>query len=129
MFEDIVKVVVIGLFTAIMVILLKNTKSELTIPLTIMGCIMIFGILTDRLASVINSLSGIYGSANLSGEEAVTLMKIMGIAYVTEFASSTCKDAEQTAIAGKIELAGRIFIVLLALPLAVKLLSTLKTLF
>lgn len=129
MFEDIVKVVVIGLFTAIMVILLKNTKSELTIPLTIMGCIMIFSILADRLSSVLNSLSGIYGSANLSGEEAVTLMKIMGIAYVTEFASSTCKDAEQTAIAGKIELAGRICIVWLALPLAVKLLSTLKTLF
>lgn len=129
MFEEIVKVSVIGIFTAIILLLLKNAKSEISIPLALAGCLLIFGVITGRLASVINSISGIYGSAGISGEEAETLIKIMGIAYVTEFAASTCRDAQETAIAGKIELAGRICIVYLALPLAVSLLSTLKNLF
>lgn len=90
---------------------------------------MILGVITGRLASVINSLSGIYDSAGLSGEEAITLLKIMGTAYVTEIAAATCRDAQETALAGKIELAGRICIVYLSLPLAVSLLSTLKNLF
>ncbi len=129
MFGDIVKVTVIGIFTVVTALLIKNTRSEIAIPITVVGCILILGVVTSKLSSIIGSLSGIYQSAGIKGDEVVTLFKIMGIAFVTEFAASTCRDAQESAVASKIELAGRVFIVYLSLPLAVSLLSTIKNLF
>jgi len=62
------------------------------------------------------------------GYKAITvLVKAVGICYITQFASDTCKDAGQTAIYGKIELAGKVAICISALPLYKDLLSLTQT--
>ena len=54
--------------------------------------------------------------ANISGVYITTLLKIIGMAYITEFAAESCRDASQNAIAAKIELAGKILIIITAMP-------------
>ena len=57
------------------------------------------------------------------------LLKITGIAYLSEFASNICKDAGETAIASKVELAGRVLIIALSIPIISTLLETMLGLF
>lgn len=53
-----------------------------------------------------------------------TILKIIGIAYIAEFASQITKDAGQGAIASKIELAGKILILAMAIPILTLLIET-----
>lgn len=51
------------------------------------------------------------------------LLKITGIAVLTEFAVSICKDSGETAIASKIDLGGKIIIISISIPIITALLE------
>lgn len=53
-----------------------------------------------------------------------TILKIIGIAYIAEFASQITKDAGQSAIASKIELGGKILILAMAIPILTVMIET-----
>lgn len=53
-----------------------------------------------------------------------TLLKSLGICFICQFSSDICKDAGQNALSSKVELAGKIMILILALPLIDEVLST-----
>lgn len=52
-----------------------------------------------------------------------TILKIIGIAYIAEFASQITKDAGQGTIASKIELGGKIVILAMAVPILTALIE------
>ena len=52
------------------------------------------------------------------------IMKIIGIAYICEFAAQICKDASQGAAALKLELAGKVAILLLSMPVLSSVIQT-----
>ncbi len=61
----------------------------------------------------------------VNGEFLGILIKITGISFLTEFASSVCKDAGETAIANKVDLSGKVIIVAISIPIISALLETL----
>lgn len=52
------------------------------------------------------------------------LLKITGIAFLTEFAVSVCKDSGETAIASKVDLGGKVIIIAISIPIISSLLET-----
>lgn len=62
-------------------------------------------------------ISELAENANIHIVYLQTILKIIGIAYIAEFGAQIAKDAGQGAIASKIELAGKIFILVLAIPI------------
>jgi stage III sporulation protein AD len=56
-----------------------------------------------------------------------TLIKIIGITYVAEFASGICKDAGYSAIAGQIEVFAKIAVMALSMPVLIALLETIDS--
>ena len=54
--------------------------------------------------------------SGIDSELLVTVIKAMGVCYITGFASDICRDFGQTSLAGKIELAGKITVVLINVP-------------
>lgn len=52
------------------------------------------------------------------------LIKITGIAFLTEFAVSICKDSGETAIANKMDMGGKVVIVSMSIPIISGLLET-----
>ncbi|ALA54620.1 stage III sporulation protein AD [Niallia circulans] len=77
----------------------------------------IFLFLIDEIAVMIEMISQLAESANIHMVYLQTILKIIGIAYITEFGAQIAKDAGQSSIASKIELAGKIFILVLAIPI------------
>ncbi|MDQ0269400.1 stage III sporulation protein AD [Cytobacillus purgationiresistens] len=88
-----------------------------------MGC-TIFLYLIDQIYMIIHMIEKLAVNANVNMVYLETILKIIGIAYIAEFASQITKDAGQGAIAAKIEMAGKIFILAMAIPILTVLIET-----
>ena len=80
--------------------------------------------LTDTLSGIINLLQDIANKTNVSSNFLKILIKITGIAILTEFAVSICKDSGESAIASKVDIGGKVIIISMSIPIIKALLET-----
>lgn len=103
---------------------MKEQKPNFAFLLVVfVGC-TIFLFLIDQIAAIIHMLEKIAVNAKVNLVYVETILKIIGIAYIAEFAAQITKDAGQGAIASKIELAGKILILAMAVPILTVLIET-----
>ena len=108
--------------------LLKEQKPNFAFLLVIfVGC-TIFLILVDKIYQIINMLQMLATRANVNMVYLETILKIIGIAYIAEFAAQITKDAGQGSLASKIEMAGKILILAMAIPILTVLIETILNL-
>lgn len=79
----------------------------------------------DKFRDIINLLYNLSNKVGANSEFIVILIKITGIAILTEFAVSICKDCGESAIASKIDLGGKVLIIGASVPIVSALLETL----
>lgn len=120
---DIIKIIGIGLISLIIIIILKQYRPEFTIYVSIIAGILIIMLSMDKLTGIINILTTLSSKTGLNSEYLGILLKITGIAMLTEFAVSICNDAGESAIATKVDLGGKIIIISISIPIIVALLE------
>ena len=96
--------------------------SKKTAIILITGIIIIFLVL-DKLTGIVNLLTTLSNQAGINNEFILILLKITGIAFLTEFAVSVCKDSGEGAIASKIDFGGKIIMVAISIPIIASLLE------
>ncbi|KYD20498.1 hypothetical protein B4135_1876 [Caldibacillus debilis] len=106
-----------GLITAFLALILKEQKPNFAFLLTVFAGCAIFLFLIDQIFQIIQMLRRIAVHANVNLVYLETILKIIGIAYIADFASQITKDAGQGAIASKIELGGKILILAMSVPI------------
>ena len=121
---DIIKIIGVGFVAVIIAIILKQYKPEYAIYVSILagGLILLFSM--DKLAGIIQLLNNLANSSMLNSQFLAILIKITGIAFLTEYAVSVCKDAGETAIASKVDLGGKVIIIAISVPIISALLET-----
>ncbi|MBQ7799549.1 MAG: stage III sporulation protein AD [Oscillospiraceae bacterium] len=124
---DFVSVIMLALFAALLAVVIKQYKPEYALVLAIATAAAVLLWIISMVMPIISEVKRMMDSASIDYEYITILIKAVGICYVTQFASDTCKDAGQTAISNKIELAGKIALCLSALPLYKDLLSLTQT--
>lgn len=77
----------------------------------------------DSLSTVFSGFNEIVKRSGIKSEVFSALLKILGIGYLTEFASGICSDAGNNSMAQKVSLAGKVIILVLALPIINSLLD------
>lgn len=126
---DISKIVVIGIIGAVLSITLKKTSPEAAFFVGIAtGLVIFFGIL-GRLTAVIDVLKSLSDEAALSESYISVILKVIGIAYIADFGIQLCKDCGESAIASKIELAGKVIIMAISAPVIVGVMDMVLTIF
>lgn len=122
----IVKVAMLGLAGVFLAVLLKQQKQEyaLYIGLGCAVCILFFSV--DRLSAVIGSVSHLQNLLSVDTSYVKALIKMIGITYIAEFASSLCQDAGYGSIGTQIEMFGKLSIVALSMPILMVLIETLE---
>ncbi|MEH6940356.1 stage III sporulation protein AD [Bacillus sp. JJ722] len=122
------KIVGIALLATFLATLLKEQKPNFAFLLIIfVGC-SIFLFLVNQIYSIIHMLQVLAKQANVNMIYLETILKIIGIAYIAEFASQITKDAGQGTLASKIELAGKIIILAMAIPILTVMIETILNL-
>ncbi len=98
-------------------IVVKEMKPNVAFLLTVFVGTAIFVFLIDQIYAIIQMIERVALNAHVNTVYLKTILKIIGIAYIIEFASQIAKDAGQGSIASRIELAGKILILSMAVPI------------
>lgn len=121
---DIIKIIGIGLTALIIVIILKQYKPEFALYVSILAGTFILILSLSQISGIINLLKSLASKANINSEFLGIILKITGIAILTEFAVSICKDSGESAIANKIDIGGKVMIITISIPIISSLLET-----
>lgn len=121
---DVIKIIGIGLISLIMIIIIKQHRPEFAIYISLIAGVLIFSLVFGKISGIITMLSNIANKSAINKEFLNLLIKITGIAILTEFAVSICKDSGETAIANKIDIGGKVTIIAISIPIISSLLET-----
>ena len=121
---DIVKIIGIGLIALIIIVIIKQYKPEFAIYVSLGAGILIFALIAAKMSGIIDILKSLASKTAINSDFLVLLIKITGIAILTEFAVSVCKDSGESAIASKIDLGGKVIIMSMSIPIMSSLLET-----
>jgi stage III sporulation protein AD len=121
---DIIKIIGVGLIALIIIIIVKQYRPEFTMYVSVAAGIIILLLVMDKLSAIIDLLTNLANKTSINNEFIFLLIKITGIAILTEFASSICKDSGETAIASKVDMGGKVIIIAMSVPIIASLLET-----
>ena len=112
-----ISVIGVGLIGAVATLFIRRYAPEYAmLTAVISGCVILI-LLIVSFSGVIGDIESIFSQAGLDNGILKTVLKGLGVCYLTGFATDVCRDFGQTSLGSKIELAGKLTIVLLTLPL------------
>lgn len=121
---DVLKIIGVGLISLIIIIIVRQYKPEFTLYVSLLAGALILIFIMDKISGIIDLLTSLSNKTAINNEFLSLLIKITGIAFLTEFAVSLCKDTGETAIANKVDMGGKIIIVSMSIPIISSLLET-----
>jgi len=124
---DIVKMVFIGISAMLLALQFKGYKAEYSSYISIAASIIIIGFAVSRLKVIIDGITVLSGYISINKDYIGVLIKVIGIAYICEFASNLCKDAGYSSIASQIEMVGKLSILVMSMPILMSLLETIDS--
>ena len=119
----IVQIIIIGILAAVLSLVIKKERPEIAVVISIAAGVIIVAMCYGDLRAIIETVKAVTEKSGIPGPYILTLLKIIGVAFLTEFAASIAKDAGETGIADKIQFAGKVFIVAITAPLFLALLN------
>lgn len=121
---DVIKIIGVGLISLIIIIIIRQYKPEFTLYVSLLAGALILLFIMDELTGIIDLLTSLSNKTSINNEFLKLLLKITGIAFLTEFAVSICKDTGESAIANKIDMGGKVIIISMSIPIISSLLET-----
>lgn len=121
---NVTQIVAFALVSVFIIILLKQYKSEYSLIASIVASGVIIYFSLSKLEVVFNLIEDLIGKVGINKNFFEILVKITGIAYLIDFGSNICRDVGESAIASKVEFAGKAIIVTMSLPILTTLLET-----
>jgi len=121
---EIIQIIGLGFVVTLLILIIKQQRPEIAVQLSLALATIIFLMVLSKINVVLNLFRDMAAKANISSLYLNTILKIIGIAYVTEFGAQVCRDAGEGAVAGKIEFAGKVLVMVMAIPIIALVLDT-----
>jgi len=118
---EILNIIALCMVSIFVVSILKRTQKEIGLAVAVIVGILIFLMLIDKLVYVVEKIVEMSNRVSFASGYVKTLIKMTGIALVSEYTASVCKDSGESAIAEKVEFAAKVIIFFLSLPLIMSL--------
>lgn len=123
--EEVFKIVAFAIISVVLILLLKEQKPEISLMLTMAASIFIMFFAINKMSAIFELLDILVSKSGINKEFLTIILKITVIAYIVEFGKNICIDAGQSSIATKLEMAGKVIIVVLSLPIISSLVNIL----
>lgn len=118
-----IKLIGVGLIGAMLSVFTKQYRPETGIMIPVLTSAVLLGMCLPYISALINMFESIGEAAGINGRHIKTVIKIIGVAYICQFASDICRDSGETAVASKIELGGKVIIISMSMPIIFELLE------
>lgn len=114
---NIIALVAVAIVASIISVMIKKYNPEYSMLISIVAGVFILYMVISELNPAINKINNLISSSGISFEHAKVLFKALGVCFLVQFASDSCNDAGENALASKIDLAGKVIVIGLSLPL------------
>lgn len=121
---NIIQIVGLGFVVTLLIIIIKRERPEIAVQLSLTLSAIILVLMLAKINVVLQLFRDLAEKASINQLYLNTILKIIGIAYITEFGAQICKDAGEGAIASKIEFAGKVMVMVLAIPIITLVIDT-----
>ena len=118
------KIGIIAMMAVFLGLMFKGRHGEYVLLISIATAILIFSLSLGKMKSVIGVMRQLQETVHLDDTYLDILLKMVGITYVAEFSSGICKDAGYNNIAGQVEMAGKLMVLTISVPVLTSLLDT-----
>ena len=115
--SELLKILAIALVTVFATMLVKQTKPEIAILISIVGSLLIITMAVNSLNSVISSFYAIFKTTGVDTSLLTPLFKIVAVGYIAEFGANICVDAGAASVADKILFCAKLIILTISLPI------------
>ena len=119
-------IALMGVLAALGISWMKGVKPEFGTVMSIAGTVAVFAIGLSRVGYLMDTIEELKGWLPIKETYLKLMLKMMGISFLAEFAANICKDAGCGAIAGQIELFGKISVLVTGMPVVLALFETLN---
>ncbi|MCL2603685.1 MAG: stage III sporulation AC/AD family protein [Defluviitaleaceae bacterium] len=117
----ILQIIATGILCAVLALTVKKQRPEIALLITIASGVLLFIMVLPELAYAVSVFTQL-GEMMDGGMRYVGLvLRVIGVAYMAELGASVCMDAGESAIAAKIDLAGRLIIIVMAMPIVIEI--------
>lgn len=120
---DIFKIVLIGITGGMASLFLKEYRREYAVITGLVTAVIVMSYSVECLISVIKSIRYITEKSGVDIKYFTIVLKVVGVAYVSQFGGELLRDCGEGAVASKVELAGKIFILYLTVPVITSFLN------
>lgn len=121
---SIIQIVALAIVAVVLIVVIRQERPELALQISVAAGLIIIIFIIWKVAGVIKNLERLALRADLNMVYLGALLKIIGIAYIAEFGTQVCRDAGENALAFKVELAGKVMILILAVPIISAIVDT-----
>ena len=122
---QITQIVGVVLTAAALALLLRQYRAEYALFLSVAVTVGVFAVLAPALKEILEAVQRI-GAETDTAQAAALVFKALGISFLAASASDICRDAGESAMAARVELAGKITVLSLALPMAIHLMELIE---
>lgn len=119
--SELIRIAILGIIAAIFVVVISEKKPEMGMMLGLIFGVIALVIAFGKAGTIVKALEDTISSSGIDAKLLVPVLKITGMAYITQFSVDVCKDVGQNAIAGKIETVGKIMMLVVAVPIVTSL--------
>lgn len=123
---EIIKIGVLGVAGVLLALQFKTEKQEYGLYMGFAVCLMIFSLAMDKLSDVIGNIALFQQYMDTGNAYFKILLKVVGITYICEFCSAICKDAGYGAIAGQIEVFGKLSVLITGMPIVLAIIENIN---
>ena len=123
---NMVQIGMIGVLGALLAIQFKGGKTEYGIYMSVAVSIVLFLCIVDRLEIFVRTIDEISRYISVDTGYLSTMLKMIGITYISDFSSSICKDTGYQTIAVQIEVFSKLTILAMGMPILLALLETIQ---
>lgn len=121
---EVFKIVSIGIVATLLAVFLRQSnRKDFALLISLVTGLIIFSFILEKLKYIIHTLNQLVRGTNIEFAYFTTIIKIIAIAYLVEFGSQISRDAGEDSIANKIELGGKVIIMVLAMPILLTLMD------
>ena len=124
----VLSVVGIALTAAVFALVLQKNAPGPAFALTLAAGLLILGVAVRGVGQIMQTLNGVLAAAGIEEGLYLPVMKAVGIAAVVRIAAALCRDAGQSSLAAKVEMAGAVAAIGVCLPLFQRVLEMVSTL-
>lgn len=121
---EIVQVVGLGLIATMLVVILREYRPDLAMQVSIAAGALVMLLVLNRITGALNVITETAVSAGINLVYLHTLLRVIGIAYLAEFGAQVCRDAGENSIASRVELAAKVIILVMAVPIIVEIMES-----